>query len=217
MTDRTIKVMTAHVITDALVDTSKSDVLKHLVAPPAQAQPAAAGMLHAYLAMAWRGGQVVAAWDSGSGCAVEVPAWHLLPGRYLLQLSLAGPVLAALLGLLPRGAAPLPTLEGSAAAVASKAALAVTPGSMQGDAEHAADVTDGEGSSGPAVAWRMCVAPAADAKACSVVEDDSRLRYFQVKPPGLTPIRSCSQAWVSLDVGGSCKRVFCWSGLCLHY
>lgn len=145
-------------------------------------------MLHAYLEMAWQGRQVVAAWDSGSGCAVEVPAWHLPPGRYLLQLSLAapaavaaaGPILAALPGLLPRGAAPLATLEGSAAAAASSPAQVVTPGSMQGDAEHAADVTGGEGSSGAAVAWLVCVAPAADAKACSVVEDDSRLRYFQV-------------------------------------
>ena len=145
-------------------------------------------MLHALNLKAWRGRQVVAAWDSGSGCAVEVPAWHLPPGRHLLQLSLAAPAaapaarptLAALPGFLPRGAPPLATLEGSAAAAASPPALAVTPGSMQGDAAHAADVTDGEGSSGAAVAWRMCVAPAADAKACSVVEDDSRLRYFQV-------------------------------------
>ena len=89
--------------------------------------------------------QVALSCESGGASALEVPAWRVVPGRYLLQLSLGAP-------------------------------------------GHASS-TDGRGSAGAregtccepeGAAWRVYVAPSADAKAVSLVVDDSFARYLQV-------------------------------------
>ena len=89
--------------------------------------------------------QVALSSESGGASALEVPAWRVGPGRYLLQLSLGEP--------------------------------------------GRASSTDGRGNAGTregtrcepeGAAWRVYVAPSADAKACSLVVDDSFARYLQV-------------------------------------
>ena len=87
--------------------------------------------------------QVALSRESSGASALEVPAWRVGPGRYLLQLSVGEPGQAS------------PT-SGSAGA------------------------SEGICCEPEGAAWRVCVAPSADAKACSVVVDDSFARYLQV-------------------------------------
>ncbi len=113
--------------------------------------------------------QVLGAWDGEPGAVVEVPAHRLPPGRYLLQLALAAP---------PGAAAPRqPDRPGVCGWPPGAAALGLGP--PRG------------GERGDPVAWRLCVAPAADERACSVAEDDSRARYIQARrragDPALNP------------------------------
>ena len=105
--------------------------------------------------------QVVLSCESGGASALEVPAWHVVPGRYLLQLSLA----AEPLRQQPGHASP----AGSAPQACASAAGRGSAGAREGACEPRR------------VAWRVYVAPSADAKACSLVEDDSFARYLQVR------------------------------------
>jgi hypothetical protein len=103
--------------------------------------------------------QVLGGWDAGPGAAVEVPAHRLPPGRYLLQLALAGAPGAA-----ASGQPDQPEVCGW-----PPGAAALGLGPLRG------------GERGDPIAWRLCVAPAADERACSVAEDDSRARYIQAR------------------------------------
>lgn len=105
------------------------------------------------------GRQVALSCKSGGASALEVPSWHVAPGRYLLQLSLADPL----------------KQPGHASPAASAAHAYAPPAGTQsaGTREGASELER--------VAWRVCVAPSADTKACSLVEDDSFARYLQVR------------------------------------
>lgn len=89
--------------------------------------------------------QVALSCESGGASELEVPAWRVVPGRYLLQLSLGEPGHAS------------PT-----------------------DGRDSAGAGEGNCSEPDGAAWRLYVGPSADARACSLVVDDSFARYLQV-------------------------------------
>ena len=83
--------------------------------------------------------------ESDGASALEVPAWRVGPGRYLLQLSLGEPGHA-----------------------------------WSTDGRGSANAREGMCGEPKGAAWCVYVAPSADAKACSLMVDDSFTRYLQV-------------------------------------
>ena len=105
--------------------------------------------------------QAVLSCESVGASTLEVPSWRVASGRYLLQLSLTAE----------------PLRQPGRTSQASSALHAHARAAGRGHAGAGEGACEPEGAER---SWRVCVAPSADAKACSLVEDDSFARYLQV-------------------------------------